>query len=112
MGRGRPAGPGEGPYTARRLMSSARALQFLSSWLPRPSPWSLPLKEGQMTRNRNTPMITERELRSEVIENFYHLENGLLVLRPHHVDVPGWPSGEAEKYTPILLESFDRGGWF
>lgn len=69
-------------------------------------------------------MITERELRrdeipliwsidrSEVIENISHLENGVLVLRPHHVEVPGWPPGEAEKYTPILLECFDRGGWF
>ena len=24
----------------------------------------------------------------------------------------GWPPGEAEKYTPILLDCFDRGGWF
>ncbi len=24
----------------------------------------------------------------------------------------GWPPGEAGKYTPILLESYDRGGWF
>jgi predicted N-acetyltransferase YhbS len=50
--------------------------------------------------------------RSEVIENIYRLENGVLVLRPQHIDVPGWPPGEAEKYTPILLDSFDRGGWF
>ena len=69
-------------------------------------------------------MITGRELlreeiqqvwnidRSEVIDNVYHLENGALVLRPQHLDVPGWPTGEAEKYTPILLDCFDRGGWF
>src|SRR5579863_93036 len=50
--------------------------------------------------------------RREVIENIYRLENGTLVLRPHHIDVPGWPPGEAEKYTPILLDCFDRGGWF
>lgn len=50
--------------------------------------------------------------RSEVIDNIYSVENGVLVLRPHHVEVPGWPPGEAEKYTPILLECFDRGGWF
>jgi predicted N-acetyltransferase YhbS len=50
--------------------------------------------------------------RSEVIENFYHFENGTLVLRPNHVEVAGWPPGEAEKYTPILLDCFDRGGWF
>ena len=69
-------------------------------------------------------MITGRELlreeieqvwnidRSEVIDNVYHLESGTLVLRPQHFDVPGWPPGEAEKYTPILLDCFDRGGWF
>lgn len=50
--------------------------------------------------------------RSEVIEGFYHLEGGSLVLRPQHVEVAGWPAGEAEKYTPILLDCFDRGGWF
>ncbi len=69
-------------------------------------------------------MITGRELlreevaqvwnidRSEVIDNIYHFENGTLVLRAQHHDVPGWPPGEAEKYTPILLDCFDRGGWF
>ena len=69
-------------------------------------------------------MITGRELlqeeikqvwnidRSEVVDNIYRLENGTLVLRPQHFDVPGWPPGEAEKYTPILLDCFDRGGWF
>ena len=69
-------------------------------------------------------MITGRELlreeiekvwnidRSEVTHNIYKLENGRLVLRPQHYDVSGWPPGEAEKYTPILLECFDRGGWF
>jgi predicted N-acetyltransferase YhbS len=50
--------------------------------------------------------------RSEVIDNIYRFESGSLVLSPHHIDVPGWPLGEAEKYTPILLDCFDRGGWF
>src|ERR1700731_16153 len=50
--------------------------------------------------------------RSEVIDKIYHLKNGTLVLRPEHHDVRGWPPGEAEKYTPILLACFDRGGWF
>jgi predicted N-acetyltransferase YhbS len=50
--------------------------------------------------------------RSEMIENIYRFENGTLVLRPHHVDVTGWPPGKAEKSTPILLDCFDRGGWF
>ncbi len=34
------------------------------------------------------------------------------MLRPQPLDVTGWPPGEAEKYTPILLDCFDRGGWF
>jgi predicted N-acetyltransferase YhbS len=50
--------------------------------------------------------------RREVIENVYHLEHGSLVLKPEHYDVQGWPPGEAEFYTPLLQESFDRGGWF
>jgi predicted N-acetyltransferase YhbS/ketosteroid isomerase-like protein len=50
--------------------------------------------------------------RSEVIENLYHLRDGSLVLRLQHVEVSGWPTGEAEKYTPILRHCFDRGGWF
>ena len=69
-------------------------------------------------------MITHRKLlreeikqvwnidRSEVVDNIYHLEKGTLVLRPQHFDVRGWPPGEAEKYMPILLDCFDRGGWF
>jgi predicted N-acetyltransferase YhbS len=50
--------------------------------------------------------------RSEVIENIYRFENGALALKPLHHNVTGWPPGEAEKYTPILLDCFDRGGWF
>lgn len=50
--------------------------------------------------------------RSEVIENIYRIENGALVLIPQPFDIPGWPPGEVEKYTPILLDCFDRGGWF
>ena len=50
--------------------------------------------------------------RSEVIDGIYQVENGTLVLTPQHYVVTGWPPGEAEKYTPILLDCFDRGGWF
>ena len=69
-------------------------------------------------------MITGRELlrkeieriwtidRSEVIDHIYYYENGALVLRQEHYDMPGWPPGETEKYTSILVECFDRGGWF
>ena len=69
-------------------------------------------------------MITTRKLqrfeieqvwtidRSEVTERIYCFENGALTLKPVHYDLHGWPPGEAEKYTPILLDCFDRGGWF
>ncbi len=50
--------------------------------------------------------------RSEVVENLYRLENGALLLEPRRFDIHGWPPGEAEKYTPLLVECFDRGGWF
>ncbi len=50
--------------------------------------------------------------RREVIDNIYYFENGGLVLKPEHYDMQGWPPGEAELYTPILLDCFDRGGWF
>jgi predicted N-acetyltransferase YhbS len=50
--------------------------------------------------------------RREVIDNIYYHEGGRLVLKPEHYDVQGWPPGEAELYTPLLLDAFDRGGWF
>lgn len=50
--------------------------------------------------------------RTEIIENIYELENGTLVLKPDYFHARGWPPGEDEKYTPILLSCFDRGGWF
>jgi predicted N-acetyltransferase YhbS len=49
--------------------------------------------------------------RTEVIDKVYYLKNGSLVLRSEHHDVRGWPPGEAEHYSPMLLECFDRGGW-
>ena len=69
-------------------------------------------------------MLTFRELtrneieevwnidRREVIDNIYYFENGTLVLKPKHYDMQGWPPGEADYYTPMLYECFDRGGWF
>jgi predicted N-acetyltransferase YhbS len=50
--------------------------------------------------------------RREVIDNIYYYEKGALVLKPEHYDMQGWPPGEAELYTPLLLDCFDRGGWF
>lgn len=57
------------------------------------------------------PLIWQID-RREVIENIYYLRDGKLFLEPEHYDVPGWPPGEAEHYTPILLNCFERGGMF
>jgi len=50
--------------------------------------------------------------RSETIRGHYRLEEGRLVLEPAPFEVQGWPPGEREKYEPILLSCFDRGGAF
>ncbi|MCA9839304.1 MAG: GNAT family N-acetyltransferase [Trueperaceae bacterium] len=50
--------------------------------------------------------------RSETFENSYYLEKGQLKLKAHYFEAHGWPPDEDEKYTPVLLDCFDRGGWF
>ncbi len=50
--------------------------------------------------------------RREVIDNIFYLREGKLVLEPEHYDMQGWPPGEAEQYTLILLDCYDRGGFF
>lgn len=50
--------------------------------------------------------------RREVIENIYYYGEGKLTLRPEHYDMSGWPPGEGEKYSPILADCYNRGGWF
>jgi predicted N-acetyltransferase YhbS len=50
--------------------------------------------------------------RREIIENIYYLVDGKLLLKPEYYDMQGWPPGEPEQYTPILLGCFDRGGTF
>jgi predicted N-acetyltransferase YhbS len=69
-------------------------------------------------------MLTGRELarheiervwdidRAEVVEAVYYLEHGSLVLKPERWEMAGWPAGEAAQYRPLLLQAFDRGGWF
>lgn len=57
------------------------------------------------------PLIWQID-RREVIHNIYHLRDGELVLVPEFFDMQGWPPGEAEHYTSILTECFDRGGMF
>jgi len=64
--------------------------------------------------------ITRREIeriwdeidRSEIVEGIYYLRNGELVLEEERYDIRGWPPGEREQYTPILIDCFDRGGHF
>ncbi len=70
----------------------------------------LMLRERLLDRDE-VPLVWTID-RREVIDRIYYLENGELVLKPEHYDMSGWPNGEAEKYTPILLEIYDRGGWF
>jgi predicted N-acetyltransferase YhbS len=50
--------------------------------------------------------------RAEVVDGVYRRDGGELALEPEHHDVPGWPPGEPERYGPILLDCFDRGGTF
>lgn len=50
--------------------------------------------------------------RREIVENIYHFEAGELVLQPEYYDIQGWPPGEPELYTSLLLDCFDRGGTF
>jgi predicted N-acetyltransferase YhbS len=50
--------------------------------------------------------------RSEVIHHVYYCKSGTLVLKPEYYEVDGWPPGEAEKYTPLLIDCFARSGWF
>lgn len=50
--------------------------------------------------------------RREIIHNIYQLRDSELVLVPDYFDVQGWPPNEAEHYTPILTDCFDRGGTF
>ena len=68
-------------------------------------------------------MLIERELsehdlpllaqidRSERVEANYRLENGALILYPVHVDMRGWPEGEAEENAWVLERCLRRGGW-
>jgi predicted N-acetyltransferase YhbS len=50
--------------------------------------------------------------RSEVIENIYIMVDGKLELRPDYFDMHGWPAREAKIYTSMLIDCYDRGGWF
>jgi len=62
-------------------------------------------------RREDIPLIWTID-RAEVIDGLYALVDGALELRPEHFEAHGWPPGEAELYTPILLDCFDHEGWF
>ncbi|MBC8504472.1 MAG: GNAT family N-acetyltransferase [Anaerolineales bacterium] len=50
--------------------------------------------------------------RREIIEGIYYFCDGELVLEEEYYHMGGWPPDESKIYTPILIESFDRGGIF
>ncbi|MDR6758775.1 putative N-acetyltransferase YhbS [Mycoplana sp. BE70] len=50
--------------------------------------------------------------RREIVEEIYQMADGRLSLRPQFYNTRGWPDGEPELYTPILLDCFDHGGIF
>ncbi|MGD8406731.1 MAG: GNAT family N-acetyltransferase [Anaerolineales bacterium] len=68
------------------------------------------MKIRELTRSE-VPYVWQID-RREVIEHIYYLKNGKLVLKPKRYDMHGWPTGEPEHYTPILMDCFDRGGHF
>ena len=50
--------------------------------------------------------------RSEVHHYTYEVREGELVRVPNYFEVPGWRPDAAANETPLLLDSFDRGGTF
>lgn len=65
----------------------------------------------RLLQREEIPLIWQID-RREIVENVYHLHDGQLVLKADYFDMQGWPPGEAEHYTPILLACYDRGGMF
>ena len=64
-------------------------------------------------------MLERREIeqiwtidRREIVERVYRLEGGDLRLGPEYHDVRGWPAESIRTMTPLLHETFDRGGAF
>ncbi|WP_133649906.1 GNAT family N-acetyltransferase [Paraburkholderia flava] len=76
-----------------------------SSATPTPSPFLL----RELQRDELIRVWTID--RSEVIHHMYRLNGTQLERYPEFFDMDGWPEGEAEHYTPILLDCYDRGGW-
>lgn len=64
-----------------------------------------------LIQREEIPLIWQID-RREIVENIYYLQDGELILKPDYFDIQGWPPGESELYTPILLNCYDRGGIF
>jgi predicted N-acetyltransferase YhbS len=65
----------------------------------------------RLLQRAEIPLVWQID-RREIVQNIYCLEHGELVLKPDYFDIHGWPPGEAELYTSILLGCYDRGGTF
>ncbi|WP_186031654.1 GNAT family N-acetyltransferase [Burkholderia gladioli] len=65
---------------------------------------------GRLLARDELPLVWTID-RREIIHHMYVLRDGALQLVPEFHDVDGWPEGEAEHYTPLLLDCHDRGGW-
>ena len=65
----------------------------------------------RLLQRNEIPLIWQID-RREIVENIYLLQGGKLILKHDFFDIRGWPPGEAELYTPILLDCYDRGGIF
>ena len=65
----------------------------------------------RLLQRHEIPLIWQID-RREIVENVYSLDDGKLVLKPDYFDIQGWPPGEAELYTPMLQDCYDRGGFF
>ena len=62
-------------------------------------------------QSKELPLIWQID-RREIVQNIYYLDHGDLVRKPDSFDIQGWPPGETELYTSILLDCDDRGGTF
>jgi GNAT superfamily N-acetyltransferase len=65
--------------------------------------------QTRLLRSEELPRLWEID-RREFIESIYRLQDGQLVLEPHHFDVPGWPPGNQEGELPRLVQALGRGG--
>ncbi|MGS0894760.1 GNAT family N-acetyltransferase [Burkholderia stagnalis] len=65
---------------------------------------------GRVLTRDELPLVWTID-RREIIHHLYVLRDDALHRVPAFHDVGGWPDGEADHYTPILLDCHDRGGW-